>query len=174
MLAPTAKEARMAAHPTVPVRLGHFVVDIDVEIAPLVALLHRAGITTMQSCQDLDGRVWLMLASTSDLAALLAAVGKPSSNPSSLYRRVRNEAAAAPHVRTDPDQWRYALAPYPLEDRLWPQHWDFEVTVDFPRTDLAEVTQRVEEFGAQGRTEQPPEPGPEPEHAWSDDPLRSP
>ena len=160
----------MAAHPTVPVRLGHFVVDIDVEIAPLIAVLHRAGITTMQSCQDRDGRVWLMLASMSDLAALLAAVGKPSANPASLYRRVRNEAAAAPHVRTDPDQWRYALAPYPLEDRLWPQHWDFEVAVEFPTADLAEVSQRVEEFVALGHTEPEPELG----DAWPEDPAQSP
>lgn len=148
-------------HPSGPI------IDVDEDLAELVPLLWQAGVETEQSCQDMGGLVWLVLASVDELLRLLEIVGVYDPDPDSLYQRLADHEVAA-HDSTapkEPTQWRYRLNPFPLLD---PDEWDDDadepavptglgrvpwatnVTVEFPHQDIRRVTELVRGYVNRG------------------------
>lgn len=136
-------------HPTTVVRLADQDIEVDEAIAPMVEALNLAGVVTTQSCQDSSGRVWLPLFDTESVVRLFEVVGRLDADgepdvSDDLTMRLRHWEVCAAYWEDHPMHWRYALGPTYLPD--W--GWDAEVTVEFPISDIAEVTKRAEEYSA--------------------------
>jgi hypothetical protein len=139
----------MSGHPTRRVDLDGRAVDVDLEIAPLIEAMDRAGIVTNQSCQNMDGWVWIQLDDMSDLATLMSAVAIDDDDPDSIFQRLTDWEVAAPSFdESSTTRWRYSISPYPVDEDEdeWPALWGFTALVEFPPADLPEVTRRVEAF----------------------------
>ena len=135
-------------HPTQTVDLYGQPTQIDEEIVPLIKAMHEVGIQTMQSCQNMDGRVWIQLGDVDDLSTLMSAVTIYDQDPDSIFERLTDWEVGAPHWDESPRNWRYTISPYPLDGNgdVWPAKWSFTALVEFPPSDLPEVSRRVEEF----------------------------
>jgi hypothetical protein len=139
----------MSGHPTRRVDLDGRAVDVDLEIAPLIEAMDRAGIVTSQSCQNMDGWVWIQLDDMSDLATLMSAVAIDDDDPDSIFQRLTDwEVAASYFDESSTTRWRYSISPYPVDEDEdeWPTLWGFSALVEFPPADLTEVTRRVEAY----------------------------
>lgn len=153
------------AHPTVSVEHPQSgAIDIDEDLAELLPLVWRAGVVTEQSCQEMnDGLVWLVLATVDDLLHLLAVVGVYDGEPDSLFERLAAHEIAARDSSAPEDAgcWRYRLNPYPLLNEAdWDDEageptvptglgrvpWETNVTVEFPRVDIAPLTALLNEY----------------------------
>jgi len=151
-------------HKTVRVQIGSFEADIDAEIAPLIEEMWKAGIATMNSCQENEPEiVWLEFLTAIDAADFLDIVaGSYSDEPDSLYNRIRLEW----ETETGPVKgaWRYDLNPADMsvdqrllgdgsidEKQIGPPDFIFHVSIRFPCSDVTALVQRLEAFNeAQG------------------------
>jgi hypothetical protein len=151
------------AHSTTPVLLGDREVAVDVELAPLIIELWRAGIETDSSCQDagemlasgdaLDehfaviaererGRAYIVLCYPGDLFDLYNILG--SEGPChAFYERVTQWSV--------PGAWERSIGigDERIEHGDWSAPADFApfgIELSFPRTDIPEFTARVRQF----------------------------
>ena len=128
-------------HEEVPVtRPDGSVVGIDEAIAPLLAALWRAGVDTINSCQDhVDGLVYVVLADLSDLDRLLSLVSLGS-----LTVNVMNDDVGAPDSSPEEGwRWRYRLRPV---DPNGAGPWRFIVSVEFPPAHVPEVIRCLDAY----------------------------
>jgi len=156
-------------HKTVRVVSGQWHADIDVEIAPLIKALWRAGIETTGSCQDSPrGWVWLAFPHPSFEAFVKRVVesanavevqqGVPSVGSRDDLFVVRPTDAlrqrATATTGSDKD-WRYIVVPQQTVPRRVGNH-EVELTIHyavvFPAIDLAPVTQLFSEPKGKARS----------------------
>lgn len=156
----------MRTHPAVTVAHGELAAEVDVELAPLIGAAWEAGMVTIHSCQDVGenvaglaehlphldelvrretGRASIGFASAGGLVAFCETVANAGPRDG-LYERMVHWAT--------PDAWQLVVA---LQDRglveeELPAAVDgtpltrFETAsfqVRFPRSDIAEVTERL-------------------------------
>ncbi|MFN2555269.1 MAG: hypothetical protein ABR592_00075 [Nitriliruptorales bacterium] len=161
-----AAETPMVWHATVLVHHPDgYDVPLDVEIAPLVAEVWRAGVRTRQSCQEgYDGYAWLVFEDFTDLALFLSIVSVYESDQDSVWNRMTDHEAAAPSPgpEVEPGRWRYGLLPsVELTEDEWPPgggpliptgfgrtEWRFVPSVEFPVSDLPALLWRLQVFNA--------------------------
>jgi hypothetical protein len=160
------EQARTTRHPQVHVKHGPWEADIDVEIAPLIKELWRAGVATVLSCQDNQAdRVWIAFDSSEDLARFLDIVGEYEEGEGTLYDRI--QSADDHTTRPDRGGWWYSLWPSDLacdedddhdeeaDEWLGPQ-FAVSLSVRFPRADLPTVLQRLKQFNRMAAIVRPP------------------
>lgn len=168
-----AAETPMIWHDTVTVRHPDgYEVPLDVEIAPLVAEMWRAGVRTQQSCQEgHSGYTWLVFDDLRDLAYFLSIVGVYEPDKDSVWNRMteHDSSAPTPGPEFEPGRWRYGLLPYvELTDDEWPfdeepfvptgfgrTGWNFVPSVEFPLSDLPALLWRLQVFNALVESEGP-------------------
>lgn len=132
-------------HPTVSVlaRDGRMI-EIDVDLAPLIEGLWRHGVVTNQCCQEnAPGLAWIGFPGPSDACAFLRAVGldDPAEVELDDYDSLQSRCnpwtvADTDASHRDPWEWRWAALLIPSEDTV-------QVSVEFPRHDLPELIRRV-------------------------------
>lgn len=115
---------------------------IDAGIAELVFCMWKAGIRTTESCQDLyyDGtKAFLGFATPQDLTLFLGLVVPEDGIAGGLWDRATgcNVATGTP----DAKMWKYDLMPHITGRRV-----DLATYVEFPVTDIAEVTRRIKAY----------------------------
>jgi hypothetical protein len=131
-------------HPTVGLQTpGGGMVDIDVDIAPLLERLWARGVETVQSCQEsMPGMVWIAFEAPEHAMAFLEAVGLDEQAVAeadideydSFVVRALNPEIASPGGSGGPLsswEWRWSALPIPGAGT-------FAIAVDFPRADLPE------------------------------------
>jgi hypothetical protein len=141
-------------HPQTRIEYSGRAADVDVEIAPLILELWRAGLWTSLSCQEgVDGRVWIGFAHASALEEFLRVLFPERDDAiESLYNRAvggiePDEWEAFREERA----WRYRLhAEDALEDDATTTRSDIYLAADvhFPRRDLDEVLARLHRHNA--------------------------
>lgn len=150
------------AHPTVPVSVGAWSADIDVELSEVVLALWRAGIETVSACQDegesllafadqapwfaaqsraYAGRAYVDFSDLDAVARFLDAVANAGPRDE-LYQRM--SSPATPHA------WEVRVTFYDAlttQDSVdWTNPSTFAagvVRVRFPRSDIAEIAERL-------------------------------
>ncbi|MDQ3931515.1 MAG: hypothetical protein M3252_01565 [Actinomycetota bacterium] len=161
-----AAETPMIWHDTVMVRHPDgYEVPLDVEIAPLVAEIWRAGVRTQQSCQEgHSGYAWLVFDDLGDLAFFLSIIGVYEPDKDSVWNRMTEHDSTAPSAgpEFEPGRWRYGLLPYvELSGDEWPldaeplvptgfgrNGWNFVPSVEFPQSDVPALLWRLQVFNA--------------------------
>ncbi len=136
-------------HATVPVEApGLGLIDIDVDIAPLLERLWARGVETVQSCQEsMPGMVWIAFEAPEHAMAFLEAVGLDEQAVAeadfddfdSFVVRALNPEIASPGGSCGPLsswEWRWSALPVPGAGT-------FAIAVDFPRADLPELLSRL-------------------------------
>jgi hypothetical protein len=157
-------------HPATVVVHGSLTAEVDVDLAPLVLEVWRAGIATIHSCQDVgenvaglagrlphleevvrreSGRASLGFAGADAMAAFLDAVANAGPRDE-LYERMAHWAS--------PGAWQLLVT---VSDRglaegeelapdgtPWSRLTPASFTVRFPRTDIAEVAERMRRHNA--------------------------
>lgn len=145
---------RVGKHKTVQVRVGEMRADIDEEIAPLIRELWRAGIDTLNSCQEnRPGIVWVQFATADDAAMFLNVVAEYDEEPDGLYARITGRSDRCEH---SPPPWDYHALPEDLglieafldDDEIDEWHegeseFLFNMSVRFPRCDFPAVLARL-------------------------------
>jgi hypothetical protein len=141
-----AEEERGRAHRTVPVEHAGLAAEIDTAIAPLVLEVWRAGLRTVNSCQDNPrGYVWLEFESLGDATRFLDLAVEPagvgSEGVTDLYHRAFREGPGAfwPLSRR---LWLYKVLPRNIGQAGTVQA-DFLLSVRFPQTDLPALLDRL-------------------------------
>jgi hypothetical protein len=174
--------AHGTGHPQVHIKVDDIEADVDVELAPLITEMWKAGIDTMMSCQQHDtpelekygnptSWVWLDFATAEDAETFLTRVaGDYDPDPESMFQRIAGE----PDKGSKRDWW-YECHAMDSRDEKDPGGGCvmFDVSVRFPRDELPEVFQRMKahnewlelmrrEMAARPRrTRQAKEPNPE-------------
>jgi hypothetical protein len=154
-------------HPQVHIRHGDQEADIDEELVPLILELWKAGLVTESSCQeDLDGRVYIHFGAAGDAERFLNIVARDADESlESIYNRIAvwDEPEEWEAFRTD-RMWHFAAGArdwgaFQEEDaqgklvvrRTGPVDFYFSVAAMFPRSDLAEVTERMRRHNSHQR-----------------------
>lgn len=125
-------------------------VEIDEEIAPLIEATWRLGIPTVMSCQDNFGKVWIMFLFAFAAEDFLNAVASADDDDPKDVESLRNRIAPVYEPVHDSEafrlerRWRYDVVPTDYGSRGAPDV-KLGMSVRFPRSDLAEVTRRIEE-----------------------------
>lgn len=94
----------MTGHPTVDVVIDGLPIPIDIDIAPLVDLINRAGIRTTDSCQETDEheRAEISFDSADGAANFLNVVAvEPGTHLTGLWNRITDT-----HEPDDFDPWQ--------------------------------------------------------------------
>jgi hypothetical protein len=136
-------------HPTVSVAApGLGLIDVDVDIAPLLELLWRRGVETVQSCQEsMPGMVWIAFAAPEHAMAFLESVGLDEQavaeadfdDYDSLVVRALNPEIASPGGSGGPlSSWEWRWWALPISGA-----GTYAIAVDFPRADLPELLSRM-------------------------------
>jgi hypothetical protein len=120
-------------HATVRVKAGGFSADIDRTIAPLIREIWRAGIATVQSCEDPlggwddqpPGKAWVLFASGGDAEKFLRLACEPARMPSAFGGK---------------DHWRLFVRRIDLSVPARPV---MNISVMLPHRDLAEVVKKL-------------------------------
>ncbi len=155
---------RVGKHRTVRVSVGEMEADIDEEIVPLVRELWRAGIETVNSCQEnRPGIIWIQFATTDDAANFLDIVAEYEEGEDTLYNRAMGRWDGGEFPASD---WDYAALPedrglvegFTEDDEVEEWHEGltdafFSVSVRFPRSDFPAVLARMARYNR--RCEQP-------------------
>ena len=145
----------MSEHKTVLVRWGDEEAWIDEEIASLIRELWKAGIFTMNSCQEnRPGWVWIQFAHATGAEAFLSIVARYEKGACTFYNRIRQ--AWAPKEGDLEGEWEYDVHPmdmaveeilvddeYIEEFCTGPSDFIFTFSIRFPRTDLPVILKRV-------------------------------
>jgi hypothetical protein len=138
-----AEDARGRAHRTVRVRHAGMSAEIDEPIAELVLELWRAGLRTVNSCQDNPrGYVWLELASAEDAGRLVDLItGGGGAETYGLENRALREGPAGfwPLSR---GLWLYKALPVRDGGTI------FLISVRFPHADLPAVLEKLRAHNA--------------------------
>jgi hypothetical protein len=141
-----ADDERGRAHRTVPIEHDGVAAEIDMAIAPLVLEVWRAGLRTVNSCQDNpSGFVWLEFESLGDATRFLDIAVQPAGavpdDLHDLYHRAFREGPGAfwPLSRR---LWLYKVLPRNTGQPDLVQA-DFLLSVRFPQTDLPAVLERL-------------------------------
>jgi hypothetical protein len=145
----------MTSHQTKHIRYKDQEADIDVEIADLILNLWRLEISTLNSCQDgvPEGFAWIEFASAYDAEMFLDFVAQYSEDPDSVYARMT--CAWGDDTALD---WQYdpCLEDYGVDRQLvnddeieetfsGRHHFNFAISIRFPRQDLEFVKERIRE-----------------------------
>lgn len=145
---------RNEKHRTVKVQVGGMEAEIDEEIAPLIRELWKAGIDTLNCCQEnRPGIIWVQFATAEDTAAFLDIVAEYDEEPDGLYARITGRWDGCEH---SPPPWDYHALPEDLalveadpdddEGEEWHQgepDFLFLMSVRFPRNDYPAVLARM-------------------------------
>lgn len=143
------KSADSRPHPTVLVEVGDKSERIDVELAPLIREMWRAGINTVMSCQNcFEGCAWIEFDSAEELTRFFGMIVYYEPHENSLYRRI---------TRTQRDldaelSWEFELHVHDMfEDQ--PEQIEYgiacyfaSVGAYFPRSDIQELHRRLSVF----------------------------
>jgi hypothetical protein len=129
-------------HPTVSLtnpRHG-YTVDVDEDLAELVAALWSLGIETAQCCQEWKpGYAWVAFLDVEDLRDFMAVVADESDEDT--WGRLATHTIASPDsTPEEPGHWRYRLLPQPADDD---EPWFLAASVEFPIRDIPVVTARA-------------------------------
>lgn len=131
-------EACAGEHPTVPVAVWsteRMAAAIDVDVAEMVYLLWKNGITTESACQDSGPNhdAIVDFRSVDDLAAFLTIVAPEDGTPGGIWDR-----ATGSNLDTSSAMWGYLFFP-----RVTGRRPEFPVAVLFPRADIPELVERL-------------------------------
>ena len=138
------------------VRYGDIEAKIDVEIAPLIEEIWKAGLYTCNSCQGNPDKnwIWIEFFNSYDAAKFLNIVAKYEEDTNLLYNRIT-------HGWDDMEKditgfWKYNLFPKDLglieksdeDDSIEESHegkceFIFNVSIRFPNSDLSTVLKRL-------------------------------
>ena len=143
-------------HPTRTVSWGDVEAEIDVEIADLILDCWKAGLVTMNSCQDNSGgRVWIQFLTCGYAERFLDQVAVYDESYTSLYNRIRHAWDPPEGLRPEV-LWEYRVFPFDygvhqeiiddcyIDETFLGQHdFEFSCSVRFPRTDLPVVCERL-------------------------------
>lgn len=153
----------MTDHEQARVRVGDWEAEVDLEIAPLIEEIWKAGLWTWNSCQNcVEGRVWIQFSHVEDGQRFLEIVAAEyDPDPWSLYQRIRCHWTPGDvdwEIFERDHQWHYE-AVSPRDDNvvfdpeqsadleiLGPPSISFSLSVRFPREDLDEVYRRLQAF----------------------------
>lgn len=153
-------------HQTVDLDLNGEPTPIDVEIAPLVLEINRAGLETADSCQQgWDGRAHIGFRWADDAAQFLAIVGGDvSSDTESLWSRItREDEPAEDWERFRRERmWSYTAGAYDLsaifegegdDERLLRRGdpaYGFGIGVGFPPSDIPDLVAALQRYNTGG------------------------
>ena len=136
-------------HSTVTVTVGDWSAEIDVDIAPLIREIWKAGIETMMSCQEaLPGIAWIEFPEVKEILRFLNMVTLFEPGIDTLYNRINPTLTGA---KSAPD-WEYQ---FNLLDNLADEEeqvvagltvFDATVGVFFPVTDMPVLIDRLRIF----------------------------
>lgn len=148
-------------HPQVHIEWGDQAAEVDEGIAPLILELWKAGIDTMMSCQDNDGRLWIEFPDTADAARFLDVVADYDEDVESIYNRATGEwepddweafrAERAWHYSTSPIDYgvdQIAFGDDQAFADLGHRDFGFTLSVRFPLSDYPTVAARLEAWNA--------------------------
>jgi len=145
----------MKGHETVYVKYGAMEADIDVEIAPLILEIWRAGLVTLNSCKEnRPGWVWIQFLIAEHAATFLDIVAVYEEGIECLYNRIRHEWD---HDVGPPDGlWKYdalvqdlSVLQEEVEDGVieeasaGPSDFIFNMSIRFPKADLPIIEERL-------------------------------
>ena len=147
----------MARHETVPVTWKGQQAQIDKGIAPLIREIWKAGIATLNSCEEnRPGWVWIQFEHSTEAERFLNIVAQYDEGMDTLYNRIRQEWV--PMDAEMEGEWEYSVLPkdvaveqtlvddeYLEESCSGPSNFFFTLSIRFPRTDLPRVLERVED-----------------------------
>lgn len=131
----------MDSHPTVILAGPTGSVEIDIELAPVIASLWRLGINTRQCCQysPLSDSAEISFPTSSDMAVFVGAlfpVGYDDGDE--LQSRISEWEVCDPTSSSLRLGWRWIVAPE------WDgAAWDFAGRVEFPTSDLPTILERL-------------------------------
>lgn len=113
---------------------------MDVDLADVIAALWARGIDTEQSCQEhRPGTVWVAFPTADDALAFCRAVGLDDEADDDLtYRALAPDVASPDSTRPLAWEWDWSAKPEPSLDAV-------AVAVEFPRSDLPAVRERLGE-----------------------------
>lgn len=141
-------------HPQVVIQHGDQEAEVDEGIAPLILELWKAGIDTMMSCQDNNGRVWLAFPDPVDATGFLNLAADFDTDVHSLY----NALGAGEYEPEDWENfrenraWHYQASPIDYgaglgdDDELYDRGYrdfGFHISIRFPQQDYPVVLARL-------------------------------
>lgn len=120
-------------------------IDIDEELAPVIALLWERGIETMQCCQhsDWSDSAEISFGTFEDMQHFINLVlPNPGRHPErdTLSSRMRDWEIYVASPSRARDGWKFIIAPEWNTDE-----WGFVAEVQFPVSDIPEVLKRLQE-----------------------------
>jgi hypothetical protein len=153
----------MTLHRQTLIEHDYFQAEVDVELAPLILGLWRAGLMTTMSCQEDDaGRAWLSFVDLATLERFLRQLfpkRKPKAHVESLYNRA--VGTYEPHdwqEFREKRKWTFTLIAVDLNDLAQLEtettYVSLVASVRFPRADIAAVTERVRRLNAAAKEQE--------------------
>lgn len=153
----------MRRHKAILVRWEDEEAWIDEELAPLILELWKAGIGTVNSCQEnRPGWVWIEFYDTSHAVAFINIVARYEEGIQTFYNRIRQ--AWVPREGELEEAWEYSVHPIDMavydisvDDRYieescsGPSAFIFSLSIRFPRPDLPLILKRVRQHNKQVR-----------------------
>jgi hypothetical protein len=144
-------------HKQVLIRHGDTETEVEEELAPLIQALWNAGIDTALSCQEnLPGIAWIMFPTFMDAEMFLTLVAQypelgsaenrdPERFCQTLYARVKRHGSGDNWVyRAHIDDLARDFEPEDAPEHSKPSDMCFSLSVQFPRSDLPLVLERVQ------------------------------
>jgi hypothetical protein len=156
----------MPKHKQVHIRYGDIEADIDERIAPLILELWKADIVTALSCQNNNNRIWIEFLSARDAEKFLNIVGAVYERaPESLYNRITNVWVPENERRWLNKFWEYDAHPTDWsvsqngehEERDSEVDFSFSISIRFPKSDLAIITERVTAYNSAHKQSEDPD-----------------
>jgi hypothetical protein len=153
----------MTEHKQVLVKHDLVSLEVDEGIAPLMERLLKLNIKTTNSCEDNipKGWVWVEFLSSYQAERFLSVVSKYSPDIDCLYNRIRQHWVPEDSIEEENLKstfWKYSVNPvdYGVESTFdedciietfkGPHYFKFLVSVRFPRSDLKEVIQNLDDY----------------------------
>lgn len=145
-------------HVMVPVEWKGGAVPIDAGIAPLIQELWKAGLFTMNSCEEnRPGWMWIEFLDVNAAEGFLDIVARYEDHMDSLYNRIRQ--AWSPTEGELQGEWEYdahpsdwAVEETEVEDGYieeccdGPSQFTFSLSIRFPRSDFPVLLERMREY----------------------------
>lgn len=125
-------------HKTIRITHDTMSADIDELIAPLINLMWKAGIETVESCQEsYDGWVAIYFYGVEQPRKFLKIVHAPA------QEALDHAATIGENIRIGlpPNKWKMTILPH------WQMnHIGFLVSVRFPQSEIGNIFQKLEEY----------------------------
>lgn len=127
--------------------------DVDEKVANLVEALCDLEWTTMQSCQNNNGRVWISFAATNFATEFLELVAKKSIHlqPFVLAATTQGYDKQPKRLKFKNRWWVDSYTDVIYYQERWSSHICIRISIRFPREHLDEVTKIVLRERAQRR-----------------------